>query len=43
MPRKYEQKTYMEQVGRGFWGTILWLLKWVILIVIVLAVIAAIV
>lgn len=41
MPRKYEQKTYMEATGRGFWGTVFWLLKWTILIVIVLAVIAA--
>lgn len=41
MPRKYEQKTYMEATGRGFWGSIFNILKWVVIIGIVLAVIAA--
>ena len=41
MARKYEQRTYMEPVGRGFFGTIGHLLKWAAIIIIVLAIIGA--
>lgn len=41
MPRKYEQKTYMEATGRGFWGSIFNILKWVVIAVIVLAILGA--
>jgi hypothetical protein len=40
-PTKTEQKTAIEPVGRGFWGTIGWLLKWVIIAIVVLAIIRA--
>jgi hypothetical protein len=41
MARKYEQRTYMEPVGRGFWGTIGNVLKWLILLGIALAILGA--
>lgn len=41
MPRRYEQRTYMEATGRGFLGWIGFFLKWIILGVLVLAILGA--
>jgi hypothetical protein len=36
-----DQKAAIEPIGRGFWGTIGWLLKWVIIAIVVLAILSA--